>query len=305
MANIESDSDNLKSLTFSNLPPSSSTSNNVNIQDERTKAPARFTKAVIAFILEHDQLGDDENNINCTEALALEIDEYSTHEDRIKSNPNFLYTSISKVTARDAKNHFQILANHSTYHILTDNILSSVKFLFENWYSSERFHGIIFDTGASFSSISGFGQVQPYIAEFDAHIDMTNIGNICARFGVGESKKKGIISVFSPIGPIKLYVIEANMPVPLCLQDIEKPSIYLNNTTDTIENSEFCQNISAMAIIVKCVPIEAPQSVGTVERYHGLFCRKNQIITEELKDQASTKDIRLQIAVKVDNDTPG
>ncbi|RKF55086.1 putative glycosyl transferase [Golovinomyces cichoracearum] len=135
---------------------------------ERTKARARFTKAVKAYILEHDQSGDDENNIDDTEALALEIDEYSIHEDRLKSNPNCFYTSISKVTAQDAKNHFQLLANYSTYHTLTHDILSSDYVLVENRYSSERSHGIMLDTGPSFSSVAGFGQVQAYLAEFDA-----------------------------------------------------------------------------------------------------------------------------------------
>ncbi|KAI6248703.1 hypothetical protein HI914_02685 [Erysiphe necator] len=46
-------------------------------QQERTKARARFSKAVRAYVLEHDHSGDDEN-INDTEALILEIDDYSS-----------------------------------------------------------------------------------------------------------------------------------------------------------------------------------------------------------------------------------
>ncbi|POS81713.1 hypothetical protein EPUL_006678, partial [Erysiphe pulchra] len=203
-------------------------------QQERTNARVRFTKALKAYVLQHDHSGDNEN-MNDTEALILVIDEYSIHDNQFNSDPNCFYTSISKVTAQDAKNRFQVLANQSTYHTLTHDHLNSDHFLVNNRYSSERFHGIMLDTGASYSSIAGFGQVQAYIAEFNACMDTSSTGNLCAKFGVGESKSIGIINVSSPIGPIKFYVIEADTPFLLCLQDMDKLGIFFNNTTDTIE----------------------------------------------------------------------
>ncbi|KHJ31236.1 hypothetical protein EV44_g3404 [Erysiphe necator] len=97
-------------------------------QQERTKARARFSKVVRAYVLEHDHSGDDEN-INDTEALILEIDEYIIHDDQFTSDLNCFYTSISKVTAQDAENHFQVLANQSTYHTLTQDNKTSDHFL--------------------------------------------------------------------------------------------------------------------------------------------------------------------------------
>ena len=81
------------------------------------------------------------------------------------------------MTVQDANIHFQNLANLSTYHALTHDVVSSDQFRVDNRYS-ERFHGIMLGTGASYSSVVGFGQVQAYIADFDPHIDATNTGNL-------------------------------------------------------------------------------------------------------------------------------
>lgn len=91
----------------------------------------------------------------------------------------------------------------------------------------------------------------------------------------------------------------------LCWIDVYTgPSdIIVHDAGTNFSSSEFRQNASAMAIAVKCVPVEAPQSVGMVERYHGPLRRAYNIITDELKNQTSTKEIRLQMAEKPINDT--
>lgn len=73
------------------------------------------------------------------------------------------------------------------------------------------------------------------MAEFDARIEKSNIGNLSAKFEIGESKSIVVINVSSLIGSIKLYVIEANTPFLLCLQDVIKLGTYFNNKIDTIE----------------------------------------------------------------------
>ena len=60
-----------------------------------------------------------------------------------------------------------------------------------------------------------------------------------------------------------------------------------------------------MAIQTKCIPVEAHHSVGLVERYHLPIRRAYTIITEELKSQNTTEDMRLQMAVKAVNNTAG
>jgi hypothetical protein len=58
-----------------------------------------------------------------------------------------------------------------------------------------------------------------------------------------------------------------------------------------------------MGTKVKIVPMEAHNSIGIVERYHGLVRRAYLIIVAEIK--GISKEIALQIAFKALNDTAG
>jgi hypothetical protein len=58
-----------------------------------------------------------------------------------------------------------------------------------------------------------------------------------------------------------------------------------------------------MGIKVKIVPVEAHNSIGIVERYHGPIRRAYLIITTEI--QGIDKDMALQMAFKAINDTAG
>jgi hypothetical protein len=58
-----------------------------------------------------------------------------------------------------------------------------------------------------------------------------------------------------------------------------------------------------MGIKVKIVPVEAYNSIGIVERYHGPIRRAYLIITTKIP--GINKDIALQIAFKAINNTTG
>jgi hypothetical protein len=77
-------------------------------------------------------------------------------------------------------------------------------------------------------------------------------------------------------------------------------------TTDSGKNfasKEFNQLASTVGTKVKIVPVEAHNSVGIVERYHGLIRRAYTIISIELRD--IDKDMALQMAFKAINDLAG
>jgi hypothetical protein len=59
-----------------------------------------------------------------------------------------------------------------------------------------------------------------------------------------------------------------------------------------------------MGITCKQVPVEAYWSIGKLERYHAPLKRAYEIITAEIGDSAS-REARLQMAIKVVNDTVG
>ncbi|KHJ35816.1 hypothetical protein EV44_g3960 [Erysiphe necator] len=60
-----------------------------------------------------------------------------------------------------------------------------------------------------------------------------------------------------------------------------------------------------MSITLKTVPVEAHWSIDLVERYHALLKCSFQIISEELKDLKTGKDVILQMAIKAINDSAG
>ena len=83
---------------------------------------------------------------------------------------------------------------------------------------------------------------------------------------------------------------------------IGPPDMCVHDAGTNFTASEFQQNARALTIQTKCVPVEAAQSMGRVERYHGPLRRAYQIISEEIR---APKPLRLQMAVKAINDTAG
>jgi hypothetical protein len=68
-------------------------------------------------------------------------------------------------------------------------------------------------------------------------------------------------------------------------------------------SKEFQQYARTVGTVTKSVPVEAHQSIGIVERYHGPVRRAYQIVSEELPDL--DRDAALQMAFKAINDTAG
>jgi hypothetical protein len=68
-------------------------------------------------------------------------------------------------------------------------------------------------------------------------------------------------------------------------------------------SNEFKQYASAMGVSTKGVPVEAHNSIGMVERYHGPIRRAYQIIVSEIPEL--DKDMALQMAFKAINDSAG
>jgi hypothetical protein len=68
-------------------------------------------------------------------------------------------------------------------------------------------------------------------------------------------------------------------------------------------SKEFSQYINTLGTKIKIMPVEAHNSVGIVERYHGPIRRAYLIITTEIP--SLKKDIALQMAFKAINDSAG
>ena len=81
------------------------------------------------------------------------------------------------------------------------------------------------------------------------------------------------------------------------------PDIITHDAGKNFISREFKQYASTIGTNTKGVPVEAHNSIGMVERYHGPIRHTYQIITTEIPD--IDRDMALQMAFKVINDTTG
>ena len=91
----------------------------------------------------------------------------------------------------------------------------------------------------------------------------------------------------------------------LCWIDVYQgpPERMVHDAGKNFTSVEFKQSATAMAIDVEEVPVEAHNSIGKVERYHGPLRRAFNIIKAEMP--GTIADVILQAAVKAINDTAG
>ena len=70
--------------------------------------------------------------------------------------------------------------------------------------------------------------------EFNKQLNIIFVESIIAHFGIGTAASIGKLTVDSFIDRIDFYVMQTNTSFLLCLQDINKLSVYLNNFKDQI-----------------------------------------------------------------------
>lgn len=101
-------------------------------------------------------------------------------------------------------------------------------------YNSEEFYGIMIDTGASKHSTAGYGQYQAYKRKIAIEIDDSKAGAIHVQFGIGSISSIGSIIIKTPIGLIEFHVVKADTPFLLCLFDMDRLNVYLNNVDNIL-----------------------------------------------------------------------
>jgi hypothetical protein len=78
----------------------------------------------------------------------------------------------------------------------------------------------------------------------------------------------------------------------------------VTNAGKNFKSSEFVANARILAIEIEEVPVEAHNSIGKIERYHGPLKRAFKMITANLGTSLAPEYV-LQMAVKAVNDTVG
>ena len=116
---------------------------------------------------------------------------------------------------------------------------SNSVFMNDNRYSSETFQGILPDTGAAGVSTAGEPQFRALQRQDPSiKLDTSTAGQQRIRFGKGEAVSKGTATVLTPLGPITFHVIPANTPFLLCLQDMDRIGVKLDNIENMLVKGE-------------------------------------------------------------------
>ena len=187
--------------------------------------------------------GDEDDQCNeAFEALILDSHE-STDED--EEDECFL-TSFGTLAANDAISTSIKLADRAYAHSLDpEEPLYEVEpeedpFNYNTTtpgsrYSSTEFVGIMIDTGASKKSTAGYGQFQALqMVDPSVTLDISTKGQINVQFGIGTTSSIGSTDITSPIGRVRLHIVQADTPFLLCLADLDRLEVYFNNLKNTI-----------------------------------------------------------------------
>ena len=70
--------------------------------------------------------------------------------------------------------------------------------------------------------------------EFNAQLNVVFVGNIIVHFGIRTTASIEKLTINSSINRIDFYVMQTNISFLLCLQDMNKLRVYLNNFKNQI-----------------------------------------------------------------------
>lgn len=171
-----------------------------------------------------------------------------------EGDPEIFMTSFGSMDG--AKAH-AILESNIAKNLLTredpyvekgEDILKKVNGIWhftKSKYNSKKCWGLLPDTGAARLSTVGKGQCTAAIRQnsdikFEPQRKVETVA-----FGPAETETLGYITVPTAFGPIRFAVVDAETPFLICIQDMTRLGIYLNN----------CKNILVQEKTGKVVPV--------------------------------------------------
>ena len=159
------------------------------------------------------------------------IDKTTNHDDE---------TFHSEFGIIDGFNAVAILNDQSTSHIFTkfdifNDAVETTTFTFEDRYSENVFQGIMPDSGAAGVSTAGRAQTSA-LQRLDSTIELntSTAGMHQIRFGKGTAISLGTVQVPTAFGSITFHVLPTNTPFLLCIQDMDRLNIKLDNLENVL-----------------------------------------------------------------------
>ncbi|KAK1914231.1 hypothetical protein P3342_007477 [Pyrenophora teres f. teres] len=163
------------------------------------------------------------------------------NNDQLDTKHQFLTATYGTV---DGETMVRNLNNTAALHAITkidlyagNDIAKEASHLFtlDHRYGREQFQGIMPDTGAAGVSTAGKQQVIALHRIQPLRIDKLTAGRHRIRFGDNlECVSLGDVNVQIPIGMIKFAVMPTNTPFLLCLDNMDRHSIYFNNVDNML-----------------------------------------------------------------------
>src|SRR6266581_4062797 len=83
-------------------------------------------------------------------------------------------------------------------------------------------------------STAGYRQYFAYRKIYNTIINTSKAGVINVQFGIGSTPSIGSITVNTPIGNIKFYIVKADTPFLLYLANIDILKVYYNNLKNVL-----------------------------------------------------------------------
>ena len=100
-------------------------------------------------------------------------------------------------------------------------------------YDDKTFYGLMADTGNGGHTVGGVRQLRA-LQRSCPQIPMREGVQYEVQFGIGLGKAVGICHIHTPIGKLDVYIVDADIPFLLGLDDMDHAKVYVNNLTNKL-----------------------------------------------------------------------
>ncbi len=204
---------------------------------KRSVNPTKETFQQFLYEFEGIQLENwdtEEETEQTIDQLMTEFDE----EDDSDGTEQFFVTAISNPV--NGPNLVSILNDKTTFHQFTKDdpkMSTEDESVFDTnmlRYSSNTFQGILPDSGAANISTAGQEQFQALQKIEKVELNEKDAGLHKIRFGKGCATSVGTTQIRTPIGLVMFHVVPTRTPFLLCLADMDRLGVRLDNLTNEL-----------------------------------------------------------------------
>ncbi|KAI6245385.1 hypothetical protein HI914_06590 [Erysiphe necator] len=174
-------------------------------------------------------------NENYGEEDIDKLNQYLLELDFQEDTHDYVKQYISDCGSVNLHQTLSILHNQSIFHAVTKHDIFKEKIdtkqnQIESRHSEREFQGIMPDSGAAGVSFAGEPQFLALQKIFPSiELDTSRAGKCNIRYGISNATSIGTVKVPTPLGSITFHVVPTNTPFLLCIQDMNKMGVKLDN----------------------------------------------------------------------------